>query len=535
MNRKTVVILIIVLAMSVLATACGGEGAEPPPPVLLVPPEVTAEATVQPTIASPTQTAESQAESTAVVDTANQVASSQSGVAACTKQTTWPSYTVQAGDTLGTIAQRTNSTIAELTRANCLTNPSLIHVGNQLYVPNFPATPIPATAVPPPQTGTKTFTDLVKRITFQYPAAWQEVDAGVDIRFEGETGYVQVGLMGSAWNVQETAVAQANHRLMPFGPNPSITSFWLRDGREGRLIMPGNDPNTGNIDQALLIFPYGDPIRQDDVVYNYLILYAHKDFINDIGSSLIITPGQMEPTVTKFLVNIEDSPSGSGKLVTFSWDSSGATRGTLHSGRAQRFDSWWPVVPSGEMKVELSDTIFPNPTATLHLINDINGRETHAYFQIPWECEYEFFFPYETGRCPYGPAKAVNSVYQNFEHGFMVWLPASTNGNLLPQIYVFFADGRLRLFSDTWTENEPEIDDSINPPENLYQPVRGFGKVWRENPEIREQLGWATQQEFTFESVYQSEIRESIPGVAYLRLPNEEIVKLIDVRWEPFP
>src|SRR5687768_2856076 len=40
----------------------------------------------------------------------------------CQRQTTWPTYVVVAGDTLGKIANRTASDVATLTTANCLTN-----------------------------------------------------------------------------------------------------------------------------------------------------------------------------------------------------------------------------------------------------------------------------------------------------------------------------------------------------------------------------------------------------------------------------
>lgn len=44
-------------------------------------------------------------------------------------------YTVQPGDTLGRIAQRFNTTAAELTRINGLANPDAIKVGQKLKVP----------------------------------------------------------------------------------------------------------------------------------------------------------------------------------------------------------------------------------------------------------------------------------------------------------------------------------------------------------------------------------------------------------------
>lgn len=47
----------------------------------------------------------------------------------------WIAYTVQAGETLGTIAAAYNLTVEQLAAANCLQNPNLIYEGQILAVP----------------------------------------------------------------------------------------------------------------------------------------------------------------------------------------------------------------------------------------------------------------------------------------------------------------------------------------------------------------------------------------------------------------
>jgi murein DD-endopeptidase MepM/ murein hydrolase activator NlpD len=70
---------------------------------------------------------------------------------ACVPRSDWTIfYTVVAGDTLGSIALRTNSTTAQLAAANCLTNPNNIVVGQQLRVPRVPSAPLPPTATRTP-------------------------------------------------------------------------------------------------------------------------------------------------------------------------------------------------------------------------------------------------------------------------------------------------------------------------------------------------------------------------------------------------
>lgn len=50
----------------------------------------------------------------------------------------WTTYTVEPGDSMGLLAEQTDSTTAELTQANCLSNADEIYVGQVLYVPRAP-------------------------------------------------------------------------------------------------------------------------------------------------------------------------------------------------------------------------------------------------------------------------------------------------------------------------------------------------------------------------------------------------------------
>lgn len=91
--------------------------------------------------------------------------------AACTPRTDWLTYTVAAGDTLGSIAERTNSTIAALTQGNCLADPDQLTAGQTLRVPNPPAARLPDTF--------ETYRDPTVGFAFDYPSGWQ-IDFGGD-------------------------------------------------------------------------------------------------------------------------------------------------------------------------------------------------------------------------------------------------------------------------------------------------------------------------------------------------------------------
>jgi len=99
--------------------------------------------------------------------------------------------------------------------------------------------------------------------------------------------------------------------------------------------------------------------------------------------------------------------------------------------------------------------------------------------------------------CPYGTV-AGTAAYQPFQDGTMLWLQG--NGT----IYVLYANGQYETYTDTFREGDPERDPAIVPPADLYQPVRGFGLVWRTNERIRDGLGWALAPEAGFQGWSQS-------------------------------
>jgi len=144
--------LVALAALMLAALACnlaGGGAATPVPtpfptatlPALTPSPQVTATPQFVIVTATPTPTGGAVINRTLAAPT----------LANCTPQTTWPAYTVVAGDTLSRIAERVGSTVAQLATANCLSNTGLIFVGQRLYVPALPATQAPVATQDPNQ------------------------------------------------------------------------------------------------------------------------------------------------------------------------------------------------------------------------------------------------------------------------------------------------------------------------------------------------------------------------------------------------
>lgn len=91
---------------------------------------------------------------------------------------------------------------------------------------------------------------------------------------------------------------------------------------------------------------------------------------------------------------------------------------------------------------------------------------------------------------------------QLFERGRMYYVQPRA------EIWVLIYDeasnesGLWAYYNDSWLEGMPESDPTLNAPEGLYQPIRGFGHLWRNNDFVRDVLGWAVDDEYGFWTQY---------------------------------
>jgi hypothetical protein len=195
-----------------------------------------------------------------------------------------------------------------------------------------------------------------------------------------------------------------------------------------------------------------------------------------------------------------------GESVTLGWASSGGVRAVIQQYLPNFLGPFLSVPSSGSLTATISEDERHWRQFVL-VVSDDAGHFAQASLTVSIRCPYTYFFTpapaYNEGdSCPADPATFSWAAEQVFEGGRMIWFEAHD------LIYVFDDDrGRdgppVQQFVDTWSPDEPESDPGIVPPEGLYQPIRGFGKVWRTQPGVREQLGWALGPERGFDGAYQ--------------------------------
>jgi len=81
----------------------------------------------------------------------------------------------------------------------------------------------------------------------------------------------------------------------------------------------------------------------------------------------------------------------------------------------------------------------------------------------------------------------LQGAYQAFDNGFMLWRADTV------EIYVFFNKGTFwKIYRDTWVSGMPETVCNATSPDGREEPTRGFGKVWCDNQDVRDNLGFPT-------------------------------------------
>jgi hypothetical protein len=103
--------------------------------------------------------------------------------------------------------------------------------------------------------------------------------------------------------------------------------------------------------------------------------------------------------------------------------------------------------------------------------------------------------------CPtLAPSVDVPAATQAMERGHMIWYGQAAGPPMLtldPRIFAVIAPGAglsFKTYDDTWVAGrDPDTPGGTPPQPDLFPPWRGFGKVWNEDADLRQRIGWARE------------------------------------------
>lgn len=157
---------------------------------------------------------------------------------------------------------------------------------------------------------------------------------------------------------------------------------------------------------------------------------------------------------------------------------------------------------------------------------------TPSVTPTPTACADAWFFAEpRLAVCPDGPAVISNGAAQRFERGRMLWVQTGDVYHVL----LGSASGTLRTVRGPLTlraGGSPDNRVGTPPPPSLFEPVSGFGLLWRGEvvgvDGLRDALGWAVESEAGFQATQQC---RSEAALCYLRGPDGGLLELAGAIW----
>ena len=207
--------------------------------------------------------------------------------------------------------------------------------------------------------------------------------------------------------------------------------------------------------------------------------------------------------------------------ITLSWDVSNASRVNVQVVRPNgQFGQWFTDLPLvGTLSYRLPEENTERAQFMLS-VEDAQGRQLAVQtLEVTVRCPFSEGF----NGCPVTQAN-IAAAYQAFENGMMVWRGDTQ------QIVVLYNDGTYQTFNDTWTSSDP-LDTGETPRPGLILPARGFGKVWAQQPGVRDRIGWATSTEASYNARIETYLIPRDLTATYLNLPDGRLL-VLEQGWE---
>jgi hypothetical protein len=227
------------------------------------------------------------------------------------------------------------------------------------------------------------------------------------------------------------------------------------------------------------------------------------------------------PTIVSFRSKVDEASPGD--TISLTWDTENATSASLyHLMPTGQLGTMWNVDIRGTFDYQIN-AAERNQTRFLLVVSDDEQRTAQEFLSIALLCPDTWFFHPAPDECPASAALVSDGAEQRFERGTMIWVRERD------QVYVLFDDDqspKWRAYADNWDDGDPVNDPGLTPPPGLYQPVRGFGLIWRTEPGVRDRLGWGVDPEDAYTTVLQSTSRAKYNDL-FIRALDGNVWKLL--------
>lgn len=185
------------------------------------------------------------------------------------------------------------------------------------------------------------------------------------------------------------------------------------------------------------------------------------------------------------------------------------------------------LVGCGTLKFE-GQVLHPEEATATQIAATMNSQVTATplarnvspiTFPTSQICQITFFWGPMPGLCPSKPSVDVEGAFQVYDGGYMLWEHATGS------VYILYNGSLGRRIEESTIGGWPEIQLQIAPPPNHVPPVRGFGRVWQHEQEIRERLGWPLGLEQSYTAQFQASGETTSNQYFYVSIPNGQVVE----------